>query len=131
MLAELYVACLLLAPRVHRSARHASGEAANVILKGVVVLLQFVVVGFDILDLFDQGVEPGLKLFGLAVVDVSFKVLCIAFLGTWDWDVRSAYFWMAKRDPMIMRPVSAVLRFGLMARASLGGNDSSFSSMLG
>jgi len=38
---------------------------------------------------------------------------------------------MAKRDPMIMRPVSALLRFGLMARASLGGNDSSFSSMSG
>lgn len=48
-----YPSCLLLAPGVHRGARHASGEAANVVLKGVVVLFQFVVVGFDILDLFD------------------------------------------------------------------------------
>ncbi len=44
---------LLLTSGVHRGAGHAFGEAADVVLEGVVVLLQFVVVGFDILDFFD------------------------------------------------------------------------------
>ncbi len=64
-------------------------------------------------------------------MDVSLEVLCIVIFERKGWIGRWTYFWMAKREPMIMRPVSALLRFGLMARASLGGNDTSFISMLG
>ena len=38
---------------------------------------------------------------------------------------------MAKRVVPIMRSVSALLRFGLIARASLGGKTSSLSSISG
>lgn len=41
------------------------------------------------------------------------------------------HFWIAKREDPIILSVSALLRLGLMARASLGGNVSSLSSMLG
>ena len=42
-----------------------------------------------------------------------------------------SYLWIAIRDDPIIRSVSALLRFGLIARASFGGKVSSFSSMFG
>ncbi len=65
---------LFLAPSIHRSARHATGQTTDVVLQGIVIFLELLVVGLDILDLLDQGVEPELQLLGVAVVAVSANV---------------------------------------------------------
>ena len=48
----------------------------------------------------------------------------------WNWK-KESYFWIAWRDAPTIRSVSALLRFGLMARASLGGYVSSLISTSG
>ena len=68
----VWIEALFLAVGVEGGAGHGFGEAADVVLKGVVVLFELFVVGFDVFDFFDEGVEAGLEFVGVAGRGVEF-----------------------------------------------------------
>ena len=56
----------LLASCVEDSAGHGASEAADVVLEGIIVLFELLVVGLDVFDFFDEGIEAGLEFVGVA-----------------------------------------------------------------
>ena len=108
---------LLLATRLKGVARHGARETANVVLEGVVVLLKLLMIRLDALDFLNKSIEAGLEFVGVALETFVSENFFQHTLGIGH----VAYLSMAKRVAPINCAFSALLRLGLMARASLGG----------
>lgn len=108
-------------------ARHAAGEATNVVLQRHVLFLELVVVGFHRLDALGECAEAGLQYPRVPVEWVGTVSVCVRD----DGGGRQGYSCTAMRVSRLSLAVSSLLRRGLMARASSGGYASLRVSTLG
>ena len=70
---ELFLGLARLGAASHFALGHVAGEAANVVLQDLVLVLQLVVIRLDGVNAFGEGLEGGLEGLGLSNFDPSVR----------------------------------------------------------